>query len=209
MAGSIYDAHQENKNPRYSIDGRVVEGTIIDSDGNDVGSDGTKRPPGLSLDDLLAKLRQAAGMLTAPGQGSRMSLAEALARSRQIQEIEAKFPAPSDAALEARRSGITRTPDPRDQARVDAAQANYQLAILDSRMMTLLIRYVVSGKQQVMDGMTQLITMDAAYPASVQPFGQLLTEYGIELLIEAYKQGGEQLAVFMLEEISRAATYRR
>jgi hypothetical protein len=59
-----------------------------------------------------------------------------------------------------------------------------------------------------MDGINQLILIDNAYPATVQPFGQLLSEWGIELLIEAFKQGGEQLGMFGLEENARAATYR-
>jgi hypothetical protein len=42
----------------------------------------------------------------------------------------------------------------------------------------------------------------------MQPFGQLLNEYGIELMIEVFKEGGLQLAQFGLEENARAATYR-
>jgi hypothetical protein len=208
-AGSIYDSQSGGKPPRYSIDGRVVEGTIVDRDGRDVTSNTTGSTAGLSLDALLARLREATGMITTVGQGSRTSISEAIARSRQIQDAEAKFPNPGTAALNVRRSGITRTPDPRDQARVDAAKANYDLAILEADMVNLIVRCVVSGKLYIMDAITQLISMDAAYPASVQPFGQFLSEWGIELIIEAFKQGGEQQAILMLEEIARAATYRR
>jgi hypothetical protein len=207
-AGSIYDSQSGGKKPRYSIAGRVVEGTIVDQDGRDVVSNGTGSTAGMNLDDLLAGLREATGMPAPQGQGSRTSIADAIARSRQIQDAEAKFPNPGNADLKPRYTGITRKPDPRDQARVDAAKANRDLAILETDMVNLIVRYVVSGKLYIMEAITQLISMDAAYPASVRPFGQFLSEWGIELIIEAFKQGGEQQAILMLEEIARAATYR-
>jgi hypothetical protein len=194
--------------PRYTVDGREVEGTIVDSDGRPATGSTNKSPSGMTLEDLLGALREAKGAIAAAGQGTRTSIAEAIARSRQIQEAEAKFPNPGTAELKVRHSGILHTPDPRDQARFDADKANYDLAILEAHMVALIAQYIVSGKQLVMDGIKHLILMDNAYPAAVQPFGQLLNEWGIELLIEVYKQGGEQQAVFMLEEIARAATYR-
>ena len=209
MAGSIYDSQSGGKPPRYSIDGRVVEGTIVDRDGRDVTGRSTGKTEGTSLDDLLAGLREETGMLPTLGQGTRTSFADAIARSRQIQDAEARFPNPGNADLKPRYTGITRKPDPRDQARVDAAKANRDLAILETDMVNLIVRYVVSGKLYLMEAITQLISMDAAYPASVRPFGQYITEGAIELIIEAFKQGGEQAAILMLEEIARAATYRR
>ena len=207
-AGSIYDSQSGGKKPRYSIDGRMVEGIIVDRDGRDVTSRSTGKTEGTSLDDLLARPREATGSLAPQGQGSRTSIADAIARSRQIQDSEAKFPNPGTADLKPRQSGITRTPDPRDQARVDADKANQELAVLEARMVNLIVRYVVTGKQYVMDAITELISMDASYPASVQPFGQYLTEGAIELIIEAFKQGGEQQAMLMLKEIVQAATVR-
>ena len=107
-----------------------------------------------------------------------------------------------------RHNGLLRTPDPRDQARFDADKANRELAILEARLVTLVEQYVVTGTKSVMDAINALLSINSLYPAAMQPFGELLNEYGIELMIEVFKEGGLQLAQFGLEENARAATYR-
>jgi hypothetical protein len=207
-AGSSYDTEKGNKPPRYSIDGRVVEGTIVDSDGRDVPNSGTGSTAGMSVADVLSAIRQAKASLVPENPGRTSSVAEAFAKYRQIRQIAEQFPNPGTADIDVHRSGMLRQPDPRDLAYVAADKANRHLAILEARLVELVERYVVTGKLSVMDAINTLITSNAQYPASLLPFAELLDEFGIELMIEVFKQGGVQLAQFGLEEIAEAATYR-
>jgi len=195
--------------PRSTIDGREVEATIVDSDGRPATGSSNGKTAGLAVEDLLAGIREAKGAISTAGQGARTSVAEAISKYRQIRQVEEQFPNPGTADIDVHRSGITRKPDPRDQAYFDADKANRHLAILEARLVMLIEQYVVTGKKSVMDAINALISIDSLYPAAMQPFGQLLNEFGIELMIEVFKEGGLQLGQFGLEENARAATYRR
>jgi hypothetical protein len=207
-AGSIYDTERGSKPPRYSINGRVVEGTIVDRDGRDIAGSGTRTTAGKSVAAILGAIRQAKAAPVPENPGLTSRVAEAIAKYRQIRQIAEQFPNPGTADIAVHRSGIMRKPDPRDLAYVAADKANRHLATLEARLVMLIEQYVVTGKKSVMDAINALLTMNTMYPAAMQPFGELLDEFGIELMLEAFKQGGLQLGEIGLAENARAATYR-
>jgi hypothetical protein len=208
-AGSIYDSDRGSKKPRSTIDGREVEATIVDSEGRATTSSGNGSAAGVTITDVLGAFRQAKDALATENQGLKSSVAEAIAKYRQIRQVEEQFPNPGAAEIEVRRNRITRKADPRDQARYDAGKANRDLAILEAQLGMLVEQYIVTGKKSVMDAINALLSMDSLYSPAMQPFGELLNEYGIELMIEVFKEGGLQLGKFGLEENARAATYGR
>jgi hypothetical protein len=205
-AGSSYDAEQGKRPIRYSIDGQVREGTVVDSDGKAVTS--TESTAGMSVADILRTIQQAKASLAPENTGRRSSFAEVFAKYRQIRQIAEQFPNPATAEIDVHRSGILRKPDPRDLAFFEADKANRHLAILESRLVMLIKQYVVTGKLSLMDAIKALLTSNAQYPAYLLPFADELDEFAIELMMEVFKQGGLQLAQFGLEENAQAATYR-
>jgi hypothetical protein len=213
-AGSIYDSEKGKRPIRYSIDGRVVEGDIIDSRDSQIGTATTvgkgKATEGIP-DDLLGAIRNVAGALVREKkeqQKSRTSIAEAIAKSRQLRQREELYPNPKNASIKVRREGILRTENARDRALFDADKGIQDLYTVLAHLVTILEKYGVAGKKSVMDAIYAMMLIDDEYPAALQPIGELLTEWGIELLIETFKQGGEMLSVFGLEESARAAFSR-
>jgi hypothetical protein len=194
---------------RYTIDGQVKEGELL---GSPVGGSNTRNGTGNKqqktweemLEDVLGDLGNIAGAMKDKQQKPSRSVADAIARSRQIQDTERQFRNPGTEDVTIGRSGLMRTADSRDQALSDTDRALRNLTIVLSHLVTLLGQYGVNGKRFVMDGVYQLISMDDEYPAAMKPFGDLMTERCVTVLMETFLQGNEMLAIEGLKDIARS-----
>jgi hypothetical protein len=197
---------------RYTIDGQVKEGELLGSLG---GGSHTRNGTGNkqqksweeTLGDVLGELGNIAGAMKE--KPSRGSVVDALAKSRQIRDAERQFQNLGTESVTVGHSGLFRTEDPRDRALSDTDRALRNLTIVLSHFVTLLGQYGVNGKRFVMDGIYQLISMDDEYPAAMKPFGDLLTDRCVTVLMEAFLQGNELLAIEGLKDIARAWASQR
>jgi hypothetical protein len=193
---------------RYSIDGKVREGELLGSPvggsqtNNDTGGKNRKSWEEI-LEDVLGDLRNVAGVMKEKQQRSGTSVADAIAKSRQIREAEKRFANPDTERVTVGRSGVLRRENPRDRALDDTDRAIRNLTIVLSHLVTLLGQYEVNGKRFVMDGIYQMLIMDDEYPAAMRPFGELLNERSIAALMETFLQGQELLAIEGLKAIAR------
>jgi hypothetical protein len=161
------------------------------------------KPPEEGVEEFLRRL--AGGIL----KDKKTQLKEAVARSRRIRRAEQTLGTPgSESGIVERHEGLLRRANPQDSASLDAAKANHDDAVLLYEVKRYLAKLIYSGKvigMELHDGLSQL---DDEYSESAVPYGELMTEWGMEKYLDSYKEVLDMYPAMRVEHIAQVMVRR-
>jgi hypothetical protein len=177
----------------------VVEGEVVDSRPGE-----TK---GKTPEERVGEfLRSVAAGIT---KDKKTSLKEAVEKSRRIRRAEQTLGTPGKGAgITVRREGMLRTPKPQDSARFEADKASHDHGYLLYQVMLYLAKVIYSGKKIGMELHDSLTQMDEEYSEAAEPFGELMTEWGMEKFMDTFKEAVDMYPAMRLEDIAEAMLVR-
>jgi hypothetical protein len=188
----------------------IVEGEVVDShtgDKNERGKgktpEGRQPSPEERVEEFLRRV--AGGML----KDKKTELKEAVARSRRIRRAEQALGNPGkESDITVRHEGMLRRANPQDSARFEAAKASHDHGVLLYEVMLYLAKVIYAGKKIGMELHDGLIQLDDEYSEAAVPFGELMTEWGMEKYLDTFKEAVDMYPAMRLEDIAEAMLVR-
>jgi hypothetical protein len=190
----------------YGDHDTIVEGDDMDSHtGEGMGKtpEGRQTSPEERVEEFLRRV--AAGIK----KDKKTEMELAVSRSRRIRRAEQTLGAPgSGSGITKRREGLLRTPNPQDSARFEASKGSHDHGYLLYEVMLYLAKVIRSGKKIGMELHDSLTQLDEEYSEAAVPFGELMTEWGMEKFLDTFKESVDMYPAMRLEDIAEAMLVR-
>jgi hypothetical protein len=199
----------------YYGDDDVVEGEVVDRHtGEDArgrqpfsrpeGSGGGKgKTPEERVEEFLRTV--AAGIK----KDKKTSMEQAVAKSRKMRRAEQTLGNPGKGSgIVVRREGLLHRANPQDSARYEASKGGHDHGVLLYETLLYLAKLIAAGKKGGMELYAYLTELDAEYPEAAAPFGELMTEWGMEKYLDTFKEALDMYPDMRLEDIAQAMLVR-
>jgi hypothetical protein len=167
---------------------------------------GTGKTPEERVEEFLNGLRSVA---TGIKKDKKTELEQAVARSRRIRRAEQALGNPrKESGITVRHEGMLRRPNPQDSARSEASKASHDHGVLLYEALLYLAKLIYAGKKIGMELHDGLLQLDDEYSEAAVPFGELMTEWGMEKYLDTFKEAVDMYPAMRLEDIAEAMLVR-
>jgi hypothetical protein len=185
----------------------IVEGEVVDSK---TGADTRARQEetaGKTPEERVEEfLRSVASGIK---KDKKTEMEQAIARSRRIRRAEQGLGNPGkESGITVRHDGLLRRANPQDSARSEAAKASHDHGVLLYETLLNLAKLIASGKKIGIELHDYLTELDSEYSEAAMPFGELMTEWGMEKYLHTFKEALDMYPDMRLEDIAQAMLVR-
>jgi hypothetical protein len=185
----------------------IVEGKVVDSN---TGTDGIGRQEGTGGKTAEERVEEFLRSVAAGIKGDKKTrMEQAIEKSRKLRRAEQTLGNPGNGSgITVRHEGILHRANPQDSARFEASKANHDHGVLVYELLVYLAKIIASGKKVGMELYDYLIALDDEYSEAAAPFGELMTDWGMEKYLDTFKEVVDMYPAMRLEDIAQAMLVR-